>query len=144
MFQIASHPRYRRSPFYEASVTEGVTGFMPYNQMLMPTGYGDPEAEYWRLIEGVSQWDVAGQRQVQITGPDATRLAQILTARDLSKQKLGQGKYVPLVDHNGTLIKRSGSAQTGRRSLLVLDRGFKHPVLGALSGSRAWSQCLDC
>ena len=104
MFEIAPHPRYRRSPYFAATVAAGVTSFTPYNQMLLPTGYGDPEAEYWRLIQGVSQWDVAGQRQVQITGPDAAKLAQILTPRNLDNMKLGQGKYVPLVDYTGTLI----------------------------------------
>ena len=45
----------------------------------MPTGYGDPMAEYWRLINGVAMWDVSVERQVELVGPDAARLAQILT-----------------------------------------------------------------
>ncbi len=45
MFEISPTIRIRRSPFYEATVADGVTGFMPYNQMLMPAGYGNPEAE---------------------------------------------------------------------------------------------------
>ena len=77
-FGIATSTRVRLSPYFEATVAEGVTEFTPYNQMLIPMGYGDPEAEYWRLMNGVSQWDVAGQRQVEITGPNAGRLAQIL------------------------------------------------------------------
>jgi aminomethyltransferase len=72
--------------------------------MLMPTSYGHPEDEYWRIINGVSMWDVAVERQVQLKGPDAGRLAQILAPRDLSKCKIGQGKYVPLCNHHGVLI----------------------------------------
>ncbi len=75
-----------------------------YNHMLMPTSYGHPEEEYWRIINGVSMWDVAVERQVQLKGPDAGRLAQILAPRDLSKCKIGQGKYVPLCNHHGVLI----------------------------------------
>lgn len=75
-----------------------------YNQMLMPTSYGHPEEEYWRIINGVSMWDVAVERQVQLLGPDAGRLAQILATRDLSKCKVGQGKYVALCNHDGVLI----------------------------------------
>ena len=75
-----------------------------YNRMIMPTSYGDPDAEYWRLINGVSQWDVGVERQVQLQGPDAGRLAQILSPRDLSGCKVGQGKYVPLCNHRGTVI----------------------------------------
>lgn len=75
-----------------------------YNRMIMPTSFGNPEAEYWRLINGVSQWDVGVERQVQIKGPDAGKLAQILSPRDLSTCKVGQGKYVPLCNHRGTVI----------------------------------------
>jgi aminomethyltransferase len=72
--------------------------------MLMPTGFGQPEAEYWRIINGVSMWDVACERQVQLQGPDAGKLAQILAPRDLSRMSVGQGKYVPLCNHDGVLI----------------------------------------
>jgi aminomethyltransferase len=44
-FQISPSPRVRRSPFFEATVADGVVSFSPYNRMLMPTGYGDPMAE---------------------------------------------------------------------------------------------------
>ena len=104
MFEITPTVRIRRSPFFEATVADGVTGFMSYNQMLMPTGYGDPAAEYWRLINGVAQWDVAVERQVQLSGPDAGRLAQILTPRNLSSCAENQGKYIALCNHRGTII----------------------------------------
>jgi aminomethyltransferase len=104
MFGITPSARLRPSPFYEATLKEGVTAFTTYNHMLMPTSFGHPEEEYWRLLNGVSQWDVACERQVQLQGPDAVKLAQILTPRDLSACKIGQGKYAPLCNHAGTLI----------------------------------------
>ena len=104
MFEFAPHTRLRPSPYFEATVAEGVTGFMTYNQMVLPMGFGDPEAEYWRLLNGVSQWDVAVERQVEITGPDAGRLTQILTTRDVTKFVAGRGKYVALCNHAGTII----------------------------------------
>jgi aminomethyltransferase len=104
MFGITPSARLRPSPFYEATLKEGVTAFTTYNHMLMPTSFGHPEEEYWRLLKGVSQWDVACERQVQLQGPDAGTLAQILTPRDLSVCKAGQGKYVSLCNHAGILI----------------------------------------
>jgi glycine cleavage system aminomethyltransferase T len=104
MFSIYPSARLRPSPFFEATVAEGVTSFTTYNNMLMPTGFGKAEEEYWRLIQGVSMWDVAVERQVELKGPDAARLAQILCTRDLTKCVEGQGKYVALCNHAGTLI----------------------------------------
>jgi len=104
VFGITPSARLRPSPYYEATLAEGVTAFTTYNNMLMPTSYGHPEEEYWRLLRGVSQWDVAVERQVRLKGPHAGRLAQILSPRDLSRCRVGQAKYVPLCNHAGTLI----------------------------------------
>lgn len=104
MAEIGPSTRLRVSPFYEATLQEGVTAFSPYNKMLMPASYGDADKEYDRLLNGVAQWDVAVERQVEITGPDAAQLVQILSVRDLSKIDIGKGKYVPMCDHRGVLI----------------------------------------
>lgn len=104
MFSVFPTARLRPSPFYEATVADGLKTASIYNRMIMPTSYGDPEGEYWRLINGVSQWDVGVERQIELKGPDAGTLAQILTARDLSRCKPGQGKYVALCNHRGTII----------------------------------------
>src|ERR1700690_2732540 len=104
MFGITPSARLRPSPFYEATLAAGATAFITYNHMLMPTSYGSPEEEYWRLLTGVSQWDVACERQVELKGRDAGRLVQILCPRNLARCEVGQGKYVPLCNHAGTLI----------------------------------------
>jgi aminomethyltransferase len=104
MAQIGPNTRLRVSPFYEATVAEGVEAFSPYNKMLMPVSYGHPEAEYRRLKNGVCLWDVGVERQVRLCGPDAVRLAQVLSVRDLSGCAVNQGKYVPMCDHRGVLI----------------------------------------
>jgi glycine cleavage system aminomethyltransferase T len=104
MFSIFPTARLRASPFYSCAVAEGMVAASVYNRMIMPTSYGDPEGEYWRLINGVSQWDVGVERQVQIKGPDAAKLVQLLSPRDLSKCKVGQGKYIPLCNHKGVIL----------------------------------------
>ncbi len=104
MLTLTPSARLRVSPYYESTLADGALSAMPYNNMLMPTGYGDPVAEYWRIINGVSMWDVAVERQVQLKGPDAARLAQILCTRDMSKCVPEQGKYVALCNHRGILI----------------------------------------
>lgn len=104
MFSFQPNGRIRPSPFFEAVVAEGLKMANVYNRMIMPTSFGDPEGEYWRLINGVSQWDVGVERQVQLKGRDAGRLAQILATRDLSTCKVGQGKYAAICDPSGAII----------------------------------------
>ncbi len=83
---------------------DGVTHFTVYNKMLMPISFGDLGAELYRLMQGVSMWDVSVERQVEVSGPDAHACVQYLSARDLTKMKVGQGKYVAMCDHAGRLL----------------------------------------
>ena len=102
--QMSPSARVRKSPYYEATLADGVVSFTVYNHMLMPTGYGDPMAEYRRLIEGVAMWDVAVERQVEIRGPHAARLTQMLVPRRIDRQPIGMGWYVPICDHRGVVL----------------------------------------
>jgi aminomethyltransferase len=102
--EISIGARVRKSPYFDATVAAGVARFTVYNRMYLPVSYGDPEGEYWRLINDVSLWDVAVQRQVEVSGPGAEALVRYLVPRDLSGCQIGQGKYVPLCDHAGRLI----------------------------------------
>ncbi len=103
-FAIHVGPNIRKSPYFDATVAEGVQSFSVYNHMYIPGHFGDPEAEYTRLIEDVAMWDVAAQRQVEISGPDAAKLVQWLVTRDISGMRGGQGRYVCLCDSDGWLI----------------------------------------
>lgn len=96
--------RLRRSPYYEAEQRYGPKGYTVYNHMLFPIGYDDLEAEYWHLLHHVTLWDVAVERQVEITGPDAFKFTQMLTPRDLSTCAVGQGKYVLITAPDGGIV----------------------------------------
>ena len=101
--QLSLGARVRKSPFFDACCKAGLTAASVYNHMYMPTSYGDPMAEYERLVNGVAMWDVAVERQVALKGPDALKLARILTPRNLDGLQIGQGKYVPMC-YQGYLI----------------------------------------
>ncbi|MFK7805197.1 MAG: dimethylsulfoniopropionate demethylase [Anaerolineae bacterium] len=104
MFEISIVQRTRPTVYHDSTVKAGVKAFTVYNHTLLPTYYASPEEDYWNLINNVSMWDVACERQVEITGPDAFKLVTLMTPRNISKCKVGQGKYVPIVDHNGGMI----------------------------------------
>ncbi len=101
---ISIGPRVRKSPFFEATRRYGAKTFTVYNHMYMPTMYTDPVTEYWSLVNDVTLWDVACQRQVEISGPDAFELIQLLTPRDMSKCMVGQCQYMVLTDTDGGVI----------------------------------------
>ena len=96
--------RLRHSPFYEAEQAYNPRGYTVYNHMLFPIAFDDFEAEYWHLLNHVTLWDVAVERQLEIQGPDGFRFAQLLTPRDLSKCAVGQGKYVLITAPDGGIV----------------------------------------
>src|SRR5207245_10205575 len=69
--------------------------------MDLPGLYADPVEEYWQLIKHVTWWDVSVERQVEISGKDGAKFAELFTPRNLTKCNVGQGKYVVITDENG-------------------------------------------
>ena len=104
LFGLGRSPRIRPSPFYEATVAAGVQAFTVYNHMLLPTRYTSMEAEYAALTEGVTVWDVAAERQVEIVGPDAASLIQYLSTRDVARIRPGQARYTFICNHEGGIL----------------------------------------
>tara|TARA_A100001015_G_scaffold230621_1_gene260936 strand:- start:320 stop:1459 length:1140 start_codon:yes stop_codon:yes gene_type:complete len=94
----------RKSPYFDSTVKWGATGFSVYNHMYIPRDFGNPEQNFWNLIEKSILCDVAVERQVEITGPDAYRFTQLLTPRDLSKLSIGQCKYVLITNYDGGIL----------------------------------------
>ena len=110
MPQVNEHPeillytRIRKSPYYYASRRHGVQMYSVYNHTYHPRHYGDPVAEYWHLLNGVTLWDVGVERQIEISGPDAFDFTNLLVARDLNKCAVEQCKYVFLCLPDGGII----------------------------------------
>ena len=97
--------RIRRTPYTEKVEEAGVRGFSVVNHMLLPKAFSTTvEEDYWHLRKYVQIWDVSVQRQVQITGPDAAALVQWMTPRNISKAKLGDCFYIPIIDAQGGMI----------------------------------------
>ncbi|HEV8613812.1 MAG TPA: glycine cleavage T C-terminal barrel domain-containing protein [Gemmatimonadales bacterium] len=96
--------RLRRTPFFDATQRHGARGYTVYNHTLFPICFADLEEEYWHLINHVTLWDVAVERQVEITGPDAFAFTNRLTPRDLDRCAIGQGKYVVITAEDGAVV----------------------------------------
>ncbi len=101
---IALSRRLRKTPFTSRVIKQGVKAFTTYNHMLLPTEFVSLEEDYWHLCSAVQVWDVSVERQISISGPDATRLVQLMTPRDVSNIQLDRCVYLPLADRDGKLI----------------------------------------
>ncbi|MBO6726843.1 MAG: dimethylsulfoniopropionate demethylase [Rhizobiaceae bacterium] len=104
MTLLSPSRRLRRTAFSEGVEAAGVKAYTVYNHMLLPTVFRSVEEDYHHLKQAVQVWDVACERQVELRGPDAGRLAQLLTPRDLRGMLPGQCYYVPIVDETGGML----------------------------------------
>ncbi len=102
--QVGFGSQVRKSPFFEATQRWGAEGYSVYNHMYIPRSFGDAQQNFWNLVNDAILCDVAVERQIEITGPDAARFVQLLTPRNLSKCKVGQCKYVFITSAEGGII----------------------------------------
>jgi len=116
-------PWYRQSPFFAATRRAGCTAYDIYNHMYLPGYYDDPETEYWALANAVTMWDVGVERTIEVSGPDADRLIDMITCRDLTKCAVKQGKYMLVTGPDGSIVN--------------------DPVLLHVGENRWWMQLAD-
>ena len=116
--------RIRRTPYTRRAEEAGVHDFTVVNHMLLPKAYGrSVEEDYRHLREAVQVWDVSCERQVQIEGPDAARLVQMMTPRNIGGARVGDCLYLPLTDSDGGIVN--------------------DPVLLKLADDRFWLSIAD-
>lgn len=96
--------RVKPSPYFEATLDHGVGAVTVYNHMVMPVFYEGVEEEYAELTTGVTVWDVGGERQVEITGPDAAAFTQYLVTRDVEKIEPGRARYTLVCQDDGGIL----------------------------------------
>lgn len=94
----------RKSPYFDATIRWGAKDFSVYNHMYIPRDFGNPQENFWNLVNDVILCDVAVERQVEITGPDAAKFVQRLISRDLNKCAVGQCRYVLLTNAEGGVL----------------------------------------
>ncbi|SLN69882.1 Aminomethyltransferase [Roseovarius albus] len=60
--------------------------------------------EYWACREAVTLQDMSGLRKYDIIGPDAEKLLQLATTRNVAKLPVWRGSYTLMCDETGTVI----------------------------------------
>src|SRR5438876_39099 len=97
-------PWYRRSPYFEATLKAGCRAYDVYNHTLLPGWYDDPNKEYDLVLKGVALWDVGAEWTIEVSGPDADDLIDMMTCRDLTKCAVKQGKYMLITSDDGGIV----------------------------------------
>ena len=138
MALISPSRRLRRTPFSEGVEAAGVKGYTVYNHMLLPTVFRSVQEDYHHLKSAVQVWDVACERQVELRGPDAGRLMQMLTPRDLRSMLPGQCFYVPIVDETGGMLNDPVAVKLAddRWWISIADSDLLYWVKGVVQGWR--------
>jgi dimethylsulfoniopropionate demethylase len=138
MASISPSRRVRVTPFTQGVEAAGVRAYTVYNHMLLPTMFESVEADYHHLKNNVQVWDVACERQIAVQGPDARKLVQMMTPRDVTKQTSARCFYVPMTDHNGGMVNDpillQPAADTYWLSIADSDVALWASAIGACNG----------
>ncbi len=101
--------RVRKSPYWHLSHEAGCWRATVYNRVYHPRGYVRPEdggamVEYDAIVNHVTMWNVAVERQIQVVGPDAEALANYVITRDATRIEPMHAKYVILCNQRGGVL----------------------------------------
>ncbi len=121
---MAFQPRIRRGAFLEAAWRHGCRKFSVYNRTYISTNFADPVDEYWKVIRDVAIWPVMGERQVEISGPDAQAFVDYLTPRNMQNCAVGQCKYALITAPDGGIVS--------------------DPIILRVDQDRFWLSTSDC
>ena len=122
--KLRFQPRIRKGAFFDAAWRYGCRNFSVYNRTYISGPFGDPVEEYWRVVRDVAIWPVMGERQVEISGPDAAAFVQYLTPRDMSRCAVSQCKYALITAPDGGVLC--------------------DPIILKLAEDRFWLSTSDC
>ncbi|MDB9824839.1 aminomethyl transferase family protein [Alphaproteobacteria bacterium] len=107
--QMLISTRVRKNPYWHLSVEAGCWRCTVYNRMYHPRGYVKPEdggamVEYDALVNHVTMWNVAVERQIRVKGPDAMKFTNYVITRDATRIDVMKGKYVILCNDKGGVL----------------------------------------
>ena len=101
--------RVRKSPYWHLSHEAGCWRATIYNRMYHPRGYIRPEdggamVEYNAIVNHVTMWNVAVERQIQVVGPEAEAFVNYVITRDATCIEPMKAKYVILCNQRGGVL----------------------------------------
>jgi aminomethyltransferase len=115
----------RRTAFHEI-MSATAAGFMEEAGWWWVTGFGDPDAEYRAIHEGVAVWDVSPLNKWDFRGSDAAEAAQRIHSNDILGMRTGQVRYGAFLDEDGLLVDDGTVFKHADDHLWVCTNGLEH------------------
>jgi aminomethyltransferase len=115
----------RRTAFH-AIMSKTAAGFMEEAGWWWVTGFGDPEAEYRAVREGVGVWDVSPLNKWDFRGKDSLEAAQRVHSNDILGMQTGQVRYGAFLDDKGLLVDDGTVFKHADDHLWVATNGLDH------------------
>ena len=135
--QMLISTRVRKSPFWHLSMEAGCWRATVYNRMYHPRGYVRPEdggamTDYQALVNRVTLWNVAVERQIRVKGPEAEAFVDFVITRDATRIRPAHGKYCILCNEEGGILNDPCCCVWRRTS-----SGSRFPIPTSCCGCRA-------
>jgi aminomethyltransferase len=115
-----------RQTAFHAIMSKTAAGFMEEAGWFWVTGFGDPEAEYRAVREGVGVWDVSPLNKWDFRGQDALEAAQRVHSNDILGMQTGQVRYGAFLDEDGLLVDDGTVFKHADDHLWVATNGLDH------------------
>ena len=93
-----------RHTAFHGVTSASAAGFVEEAGWYWVTNFGDPDAEYRAVREGVGMWDLSPLNKWEFRGGDALEAAQRVHTNDVVRMRDGQVRYGAFVDEDGLLV----------------------------------------
>jgi len=93
-----------RETAFHPITSKTAAGFSEEAGWLWVTSFGDVDAEYRAIREGVGMWDLSPLNKWDVTGPDAVEAVQRVHTANVVRMDRGQVRYGAFVDEDGHVV----------------------------------------
>ena len=113
-----------RTAFHGAQEARGAT-FVEEGGWYWSVSFGDADAEYSAVRDGVGMWDVSPLNKWDFRGPDAVEAAQRVHSNDILGLEVGQVRYGAFLDEDGLLVDDGTVFKHADDHLWVMTNGME-------------------
>jgi aminomethyltransferase len=138
------------SPLHEVHTELGAS-FTDFAGWSMPLRYGSELAEHKAVREAAGLFDLSHMGEIELTGPEASRVLDYALVGNLSAVKVGRARYTMICDADGGVLDDLVVYRIGEDHFMVVANASNAAVVAAELSNRAegftvevTDRSLDC